>query len=583
MLREFLGTLRLNSVTSALYVVVLLFTACAAAQAPTLEDTLEELKQGKYAESITNLNRLLTANPNEVEAQAGLLRAYLETGKYKEAEAAAKKFNSEKAKLALAEVYAITGRYNEAINEFERISRTAKDAIKHRADLRRAELLVLTGKEEQAEPIFKSFIELYNSDKEKSSEDLTLITLALMNLDKYKDANDVILEAGSEDSEYIEAKLVGGEMFTTKYNYAEASDFYKEALEINENSARAHLGVATNKQNEGGEEMQAALSKALEINPNYVEAYLLRATTRLEREDFTEALSDLDTALKINPNSLDAHALKAALFWLQYKTAEQQAEEKAVLTINPKYGKFYETISHFATNTRRYAEASELSKKAMELSPKLWDAQLSYGIALTRLGKVEEGRKVIDDSFKGDPFNVRAKNILDLLDVLAEYPSIKNGDFLIRASAKETPSISPYASNLLDEALKILSTKYKFTPRAPITAEYAAGELKHGPIALIDENVPVIVVAPNDALFEKTVSNMQEVAARGGQIILVSDTAAETAGCELKSHIAMPLGHAFTNPLLYSVPIQLLAYHTATFMGTDVDQPRNLAKSVTVE
>ena len=94
---------------------------------------------------------------------------------------------------------------------------------------------------------------------------------------------------------------------------------------------------------------------------------------------------------------------------------------------------------------------------------------------------------------------------------------------------------------------------------------------------------PVIVVAPNDHLFEKTVSNMQEVAARGGRIILVSDTSAEAAGCELMAHIAMPKGHAFTNPLIYAVPVQLLAYHTAVEMGTDVDQPRNLAKSVTVE
>ncbi|MDX2204059.1 MAG: glutamine--fructose-6-phosphate transaminase (isomerizing) [Hyphomicrobiaceae bacterium] len=129
----------------------------------------------------------------------------------------------------------------------------------------------------------------------------------------------------------------------------------------------------------------------------------------------------------------------------------------------------------------------------------------------------------------------------------------------------------------LEGALKLKEISY-------IHAEgYAAGELKHGPIALIDENVPVIVVAPNDHLFEKTVSNMQEVAARGGRIILVSDTSAEAAGCELMAHIAMPKGHAFTNPLLYAVPVQLLAYHTATFMGTDVDQPRNLAKSVTVE
>ena len=129
----------------------------------------------------------------------------------------------------------------------------------------------------------------------------------------------------------------------------------------------------------------------------------------------------------------------------------------------------------------------------------------------------------------------------------------------------------------LEGALKLKEISY-------IHAEgYGAGELKHGPIALIDENVPVIVVAPEDELFEKTVSNMQEVAARGGQIILVSDADPAKAGCKLAAHIRMPKAHPFATPLLYAVPIQLIAYHTAVFMGTDVDQPRNLAKSVTVE
>jgi glutamine---fructose-6-phosphate transaminase (isomerizing) len=129
----------------------------------------------------------------------------------------------------------------------------------------------------------------------------------------------------------------------------------------------------------------------------------------------------------------------------------------------------------------------------------------------------------------------------------------------------------------LEGALKLKEISY-------IHAEgYAAGELKHGPIALIDENVPVIVVAPADELFEKTVSNMQEVAARGGKIILVSDAEPQRAGCALEKHISVPKVHPFANPLLYAVPVQLLAYHTAVFMGTDVDQPRNLAKSVTVE
>ncbi len=129
----------------------------------------------------------------------------------------------------------------------------------------------------------------------------------------------------------------------------------------------------------------------------------------------------------------------------------------------------------------------------------------------------------------------------------------------------------------MEGALKLKEITY-------IHAEgYAAGELKHGPIALIDENVPVIVMAPEDDLFEKAISNLQEVAARGGQIILISNADPEKAGCRLAAHIRVPDAHPFANPLLYAVPAQLIAYHTAVIMGTDVDQPRNLAKSVTVE
>jgi glucosamine--fructose-6-phosphate aminotransferase (isomerizing) len=129
----------------------------------------------------------------------------------------------------------------------------------------------------------------------------------------------------------------------------------------------------------------------------------------------------------------------------------------------------------------------------------------------------------------------------------------------------------------MEGALKLKEISY-------IHAEgYAAGELKHGPIALIDEKMPVIVIAPRDDLYEKTVSNMQEVAARGGQIVLLSDADPRSAGCAIAWHLAIPPVHRFVTPLVYAVPIQLIAYHTATFMGTDVDQPRNLAKSVTVE
>ena len=130
----------------------------------------------------------------------------------------------------------------------------------------------------------------------------------------------------------------------------------------------------------------------------------------------------------------------------------------------------------------------------------------------------------------------------------------------------------------LEGALKLKELSY-------IHAEgYAAGELKHGPIALIDEATPVVVIAPRDAVFEKTVSNMQEVAARGGRIVLIGEKwAAEEAAVPIEYFLAMPKMKANFAPIVYAAPIQMLAYHTAVIMGQDADQPRNLAKSVTVE
>ncbi|WP_438985920.1 glutamine--fructose-6-phosphate transaminase (isomerizing) [Marivivens donghaensis] len=130
----------------------------------------------------------------------------------------------------------------------------------------------------------------------------------------------------------------------------------------------------------------------------------------------------------------------------------------------------------------------------------------------------------------------------------------------------------------LEGALKLKEISY-------IHAEaYASGELKHGPIALVDQHVPVIVMAPRDALFDKTVSNMQEVMARGGQVLLVTDKkGADEAGEGVWQTLIMPEVDDFLAPILYAVPAQMLAYYTAVAKGTDVDQPRNLAKSVTVE
>ena len=130
----------------------------------------------------------------------------------------------------------------------------------------------------------------------------------------------------------------------------------------------------------------------------------------------------------------------------------------------------------------------------------------------------------------------------------------------------------------MEGALKLKEISY-------IHAEaYAAGELKHGPLALVDNDMPVVAVAPNNELLEKLKSNLEEVRARGGQLYVFADPAVELGADDSTRIIRMPAHvHPIQEPLLYTVPLQLLAYHAALLKGTDVDQPRNLAKSVTVE
>ena len=189
-----------------------------------------------------------------------------------------------------------------------------------------------------------------------------------------------------------------------------------------------------------------------------------------------------------------------------------------------------------------------------------------------------------------DKGNINSKQEAKLIKSILQLPSMIVDALSLEAEIKQTAQDLSKASNAiflgrgamyplaLEGALKLKEISY-------IHAEgYASGELKHGPIALVDENMPVVVLAPRDELFEKTVSNMHEVMARGGKVLLITDAegADEAQDGTWKTIIMSKIPNDLA-PILYSIPVQLLAYHTAVYKGTDVDQPRNLAKSVTVE
>ncbi|MBL8671528.1 MAG: glutamine--fructose-6-phosphate transaminase (isomerizing) [Alphaproteobacteria bacterium] len=210
-------------------------------------------------------------------------------------------------------------------------------------------------------------------------------------------------------------------------------------------------------------------------------------------------------------------------------------------------------------------------------STKAFTAQLTVLACLAVAAA--ESRGAIDASTRDRLTTALTEVPAQLSELLAQDQRIRE----VAASVAEARDVLYLARGslyplALEGALKLKEISY-------IHAEgYAAGEMKHGPIALIDEHVPVVVLAPSDALFEKTASNVEEVAARGGKVVLMADRAGiARLGDRVAAVMEMPVCDPFVAPILYAVPVQLLAYHAAVHKGTDVDQPRNLAKSVTVE
>lgn len=455
-----------------------LLVGCSTAQ-EAAQDPIVALSKGSYEVAIPALEKRLAQVPGDEAVFSALVRGYLETGKYTEADALARKFvaankASAGAHAAVGESLAVSGKYREAAEEFRQASELGKGDVKIRADLRRAEMLDAVGDKDASSKLFEGVVSAYEDEEKSTAASETAAAMALAHLGRFKEANEVILDAIDSDKSYIEAHIFGGELFTSKYQYADASEFFRDALQLNPNSARAYLGTAQNRRIEGAEETRTALARALKINPNYVEAKVLSASLDLESESYASASATLDSALKINPNSVDAHSVRAALYFLQNRTQEFDGEVKATLAINPKAGELYETLSHFASITRQYSQGVEFSRRAIALEPDLWASHLSLGNGLLRLGQIDEGRAEVEKAFEGDPFNVWAKNTLDLLDSLKEYPEVTRGMFVIKASEKESAAISAYAGDLLEEAERTLSAKYKFKPEGPIRVEFFA-------------------------------------------------------------------------------------------------------------
>jgi tetratricopeptide (TPR) repeat protein len=441
-----------------------------------VETGIEKLRRGEYAEAVTVLSENLASNPTDSLAARGLITAYTETGRHQEAEKTAVEFLSRVpsesvVRNLLGEIYFTTGKYQQAQAEFDRAIADARGPAQLRPKLNKGTTLLAVGKTDEAKELFQTILGYYNANDVRRADELSIVAQAITYLEHYHDANSLYIEASKSDPEYIETFLSAGDLYVEKYNYGEAAGFFRDALKVNSNSARAYLGMAKAKRIDGSREAVAHLTKALEINPNLVEARNLMAAMLLESEEFKDAQTHLERALQVNPNSTATRSLLAASQYLLNRPQELQQEIAKVSSINPRCGELYETLGEFAVSTRRYQEAVDFARKAVELSPRLWRAWSLLGINLLRLGKEEEGREVLEKAFAGDPFNVWVKNTLDLLDTMRDYRQTVSEHFVVKAAAKESDLIGPYVASLLEEAYSKLTAKYQFRPQGPIIVE----------------------------------------------------------------------------------------------------------------
>jgi tetratricopeptide (TPR) repeat protein len=327
------------------------------------------------------------------------------------------------------------------------------------------------GREEEAGSVLRQIVNYAGSRGSRVAEELSTIAEGLALLETFKEANEFFIDAREADATDVDAFIGQGELLNEKYNYAEGASLFQDALKINPSSSRAQVGLATSKRFESNEGPVAALDRALTINPNYVPALVFKAALSLEAERETEAAAYADRALAVNSNSVPAMAIHAAIYYLRDSAKELESETTRALAVNPKAGEFFGTLAHFAVMNRRYSDAVDFGRRAVELSPRQGSARTELGIQLLRVGKISEGRAELERAFAGDRYNIWAKNTLDLLDSMRDYQDTVRGPFLIKTSPSETGTVSSYAADLLAEAYRKMTEKYRFTPRAPISVE----------------------------------------------------------------------------------------------------------------
>lgn len=413
-------------------------------------------------------------------AQARLLvRTLAEVGRYDDAAETARRYEqrhpgSVAVANVLGEVLVETGDFAGAEPMFHRARTGAADSVDARYNL--ARLHLATGSTGRAREELEALIDLYNRSERLSSEELAAVAsgvriLAGWNWRLAPDALRAYDEAIEADPRNLEARVLVGDLFLERYQGTEAIESYQAVLERNPRHPGALLGLARQRRFAGSPEAMALAERALETNPRFVDALVLRATLRVELEELDRARADVQRALAVNPRALDALTLAAGIAFLEGDPAGFERSREHVFEINPRYATFYTTLAELSVRRRLYREAVDFAARAVMLDSLSWSGHQLLGINRLRIGAMEEGRASLERAFAGNPYDAWTKNTLDLLDTLETYRVERSPRFVFAIDGKEADLLAPYVTAVAEEAYDRMAARYGYQPDTPVRVE----------------------------------------------------------------------------------------------------------------
>ena len=464
----------------------------AAEPKPAVKSPLAEARQrllkGNYAEARAEYEKFRGDEKLRPDAVTGIVAAWRAEGEYlkaREAIDAALKVAADNPQLLAvrADLLYDTGNWDEALKDAE--TAIQKDDAQFLARWVRARIIRDRGDHERADKEVRWFVRTYtalsNAGKDITDPDrLLLVGLAgaenarwnnLANQFKFI-LNEVYSDAIKLEPDMWAAEYHSGRMLLEKYNRPEAVEAFDKAIKINPNAAEPYVGkgLAAMQRYEFKEAEEFA-ELALKRNPKLAEALHLKSDVAFRGGDFPATEKTLLTAKAINPRDTVALGKLAACYLVQKKVAEFDAIVKQAESYDAKPGVFYFELAEYLEDRKLYAKAEEFFRKATELRPKLAGPRTSLGMLQLRMGQEAEGRKILDQAFKADPFNVRVSNMRKVMDHIDKYAIIKTAHYDVKYDPKTDKILAAFVAEYLEEIHIELKTQFDYEPTGRIPVE----------------------------------------------------------------------------------------------------------------